>query len=408
MMSKGNIQKRKLDNTPGETGMTVVELLISILLSSVLTTGVFYLYTNQTETYGKQARGLSAQQKTWAAAQYLQRHIRMGGYGFGGCRGGKIVQWSGTGSSTVPSQMSGLRVYNSCNLLKTKPADCPAAPLTSAEKPDSLSITYSTMPPGVGLPAVRVTKEMPTSSANFFVDSPGGFQDGDILAIWEVGAQKDCTLFKLTADPQAVGGGKGYKLLHNPEGEYNPPGGHNVFPTNGYAIGSLVSNMTGGSMVTRHFAVDESAGQPTLVTWTTDNANPSADVGDLEVIATGVEDLQLAWACDANGDGLTNEGKNATERTSDEWAGNVVGDTVPVCNARSVSEVRISLSVRTSTADEKFRQRATSAKNYRPALEDRAAGTAEEDLERSGGIGTYVRRQITVRARAYNMAGAPE
>jgi len=381
--------------------MTLVELMISILLASILTSGLFFLYISQTAAYGVQAGALVVQQSLGATMEFLQREIRMAGYGFGGCRGASVVQWDG-GTGTEPSAWTGLVVHSSCNIFNTDMANCPVMPISNPDAPDSLSVTYSSTPLDANLPAVRIQGEVLASSSDIWVKSGAGLFAGDLMAIWQVGSTKPCILMEVTGTPQYDGGKQAYLMPHAPGGDFNP--GTNIFPSGGYDPGSLLIKLSQTETVNRHFAIDDSSLVPKLVTWTTFNDNPRSDIQDLEVIAEGVEDLQIAWACDRNLNGINDEGApppaNPDHRPTDEWQGNIAGEAAIDCGSQPISEVRISLSVRTTSPSERLKT------NHRPAMEDRPAGTIAQDLTRSGGLGTYPRRQLTATVRAYNMAGA--
>lgn len=382
-----------------DAGLTIIELMISLLLASVLTSGVFYMVSGQTKTYRSEVSKVGLQQNMSGAAEYLARQIRMAGYGFGRCPGGVVNQWDGAAGTTA-STYRAVQFYNSCNLRTTAPASCPTAPIGNPDAPDSFTVTYA-QTDSIASSGVRIVNAMPASSANIEVNAPGGFKQGDIVALWQPGTTTACTLMRLTHDPQAIGGGgvPSYHLQHHPDGLYNPPGGQNIFPAGGYGAGTLVINLTRGNAIPRHFAVDTTTNPSRLVTWTTANADPSSDTANLEPIADNVEDMQVAWACDVNNDGAYDEGATVADRTTDEWGGNVANDTLPTCGVRPIGLVRLTIIARGASPemDNKL--------GFRPAAEDRAAGSASEDLSATSNMGTYTRRTVSLTAAPYNLIG---
>jgi hypothetical protein len=379
---------------PRDEGLTLVELMVTLLLAALLTSGLFFMLSGQGETYAGQRRGLEVQTGVWGAMEYLQRQLRLAGHGFGGCPGGAVVQWD-RADGTKPSPYVGLRVHNGCDLLATPPAACPSA--ASPDAPDSFSVAYSerfSTPADHGVP---LAKAMPTTSAVTFVRIAEGFQKDDLVVLREPGTTKACVLLRLTADPQPTG--SSYSLQHQPDGLYNPPGGRNIFPAEGYSLAARVARLgRSASPGVRHFAVDRRQPTPRLVTWTSASPNPAADVAGLEVVAEGVEDLQIAWACDADDDGELTEGATPAGRRDDEWGGNVANDTPPACGEHPVAQVRLTLIGRSASPTPGSRL------GHRPAAEDRPAGTVADDLRRSGGVGTYVRRVLVAVVQPTNLA----
>jgi len=84
-----------------------------------------------------------------------------------------------------------------------------------------------------------------------------------------------------------------------------------------------------------------------------------------QVLAEGIEDLQVSFACDTGGianqnltqlNGILDEGTNDTFKRSDEWWNNVPDDTLPLINTAGFcnlpTAVRLTLVVRTLTPDD--------------------------------------------------------
>lgn len=69
-----------------QRGITLIELMVSLLLAAMLSAGIFYMMSGQTRTYNTQMKSLTTQENLWGAMEYLQRQVRMAGYGFGGCQ----------------------------------------------------------------------------------------------------------------------------------------------------------------------------------------------------------------------------------------------------------------------------------------------------------------------------------
>jgi prepilin-type N-terminal cleavage/methylation domain-containing protein len=100
-------------------------------------------------------------------------------------------------------------------------------------------------------------------------------------------------------------------------------------------------------------------------------------------LAEGVEDLQIAFGYDNDGDGLIQEDTPAS--TADEWYGNASGDVMPV-TLTNLKAVRITI-IAISTMNENVK----SGSYSRPAAEDHAAGTVDGFFRRT------IRSEVTVR-----------
>jgi len=397
-----------------EQGLTLVELMVTVLLAGILTAGLFYMTTGQTRTYRSQLNRLTAQERAWGAIEYLARQVRMAGYGFGGCPAPGVMKWNGSGDAVELADGGvAIEAFNDCDLFAwatANPTDWPpndvsTSPCTGGGI-DGIAIAYSRGTAVGAMPGVRISEDMPSSSANLKMQSCIGVHAGDIVVLWDPSQPlQPCTMIKVTHDP-ADPTKPDCKLQHGPEGEYNPPGGHNIFPPGGYKKGALAINY-GASGQPMKFAIDRTDPRhPKLVQWSNSN-NPTSSDYDLQVIADGIEDMQITWGCDADANGVTQEGPSLD---SDEMAhnGTLAGDTVPVCNAsgtiKPVNLVRITLVARTLSPEPGFNT------GYRPGAEDRPEGPKTgvgSDKDLSGGVGTYGRAVVSMTVKPRNINEAP-
>jgi type IV pilus assembly protein PilW len=405
-----------------EQGLTLVELMVTVLLAGILTAGLFYMTTGQTRTYRSQMSRLTAQERGWGAIEYLAREVRMAGYGFGGCPAPGILKWDGSGSGTeVADGGVAIASFNDCDLFAwatANPSDWPPNdPSTSTCTGggiDGLAIAYSRGLAVGAMPGVRINEDMPSSSANLKMESCKNIKSGDIVVLWDPSQPlQPCTMIKVTHDPSDPDK-PNCKLQHGPDGEYNPPGGHNIFPPGGYNRGALAINY-GASGDPVKYAIDRTDPRnPKLVQWSKSN-DPSDSDYDLQVIADGIEDMQISWGCDASSptpDGLVEEHPKtgSPNANGDEMAynGNLGSDTLPDCDAsgteQPISIVRITLVARTLSPEPSF------TTGYRPGAEDRPDGPKTgtgSDQDLSGGVGTYGRAVVTMTIKPRNMVQAP-
>ncbi len=389
-----------------EAGMTLVELMVAILLAAILTAGLFYMMSGQSRTYTAQVKTMGLQQNLWGAMEYIQRQVRMAGYGFGGCPlsadsrwPSPVVQaWDASKGSVAESSIVAVAVFNGCNLLAYKGSYPPPASCKAGPGDDSLAIAIASGDAIGGLAGVRLTKQMRDTDDSCTVAVAGSFATGDLAVLWEVGSTgKRCLLQKVTGVTATAPA----TIAFAPDGVYNVASPLDM-PSGGYANGSLLIRYraAGESPEPMKFAIDHSVDPPRLVQWV------KPDRSDLEVVADGIEDMQVAWACDTAGGalaGVLEEGATETAKRSDEWAYNVATDTLPACGSNAMAAVRITLIARAASPEAGEKGPAGGVRGgFRPAAEDRPAGTVADDLAASGGLGTYRRAKLTVQVRPRN------
>jgi hypothetical protein len=110
-----------------------------------------------------------------------------------------------------------------------------------------------------------------------------------------------------------------------------------------------------------------------------------------EVLADGIEDMQIAYACDlptgGAPDGEFTEGTDAGTRLADEWTFNQTGD-VPPPSCNRPDAVRITLIARSLAPDNLLAQLPGNAK---PATEDGVAGASDRYRHRVSTLVLYPR-----------------
>lgn len=385
-----------------EDGVTIVELMVAIVLVGLLAAGLLALMAGQQRGYSRQLEGTGIQQNLGGAIEHLERQVRLAGFGLAGpCPGSVLRAGTATGAPTLPA----ITLYNACNLLTQSPTaccssanlgSCSAAMSTAAA--DSLSVAYAgdvNNPALIG--GIRLTRALGDADQTVFVGASGGMATGGRFMLWEPGTPTPCVLRQLTANPVAVGAE--FQLAHGASAPINGAGG----TAQAFPAGTLLFPVAATSLP-RHFAIDPATRPPRLVTWSTAAANPSTDRANLEVLAEGVESLQVAYACDVGdsagvgaGDGQLAEGSTVAERRVDEWAFNVAGETyVPNCAVRPIRAVRLTLIGRGASGDPRDRA------GRRPATEDQPEGTAAADHAESHG-GSFQREVLSVQVRPRNI-----
>ena len=412
-MGKGFADRRR------ERGLTMVELMVALLLAVILSGGLFYMMSGQQKTYTGQLHAMTSNENLWGAMEYLQSQIWKAGYGWSGCPPDAINKvyvpvvhkWNKASGCTanpctVPdSQLTALTVYNSEIRYINQV-------IASSQGPDSFSVAYA-VDGGDILTAVRTKLKAPEATAVITVSSDGSttanptqtIKAKDRLVLWQHGSSRQCLAIVASGAPISIGvpTAARYQIPFAPMGYgYNQAAHTYMFNTAGYSVQTLVlplGQVTDRTV--RFFSLDsnpENDGShiPKLMTWTEDASGKRSDV---QIIAEGIEDMQIAWGCDADALGTLNEGTTAANRQKDEWAFNAANDTVPNCTGvqnNVIEAVRITLIARTPTNIQ-------SKKGFRPGAEDRPAGTVAKDLQLNAGVGTYGRAMLTYTIKPRNI-----
>jgi len=68
-----------------EKGMTLVELMITMIIASIVAASTFMFFAGQQRVYETQTKMLNVQQNVWAAMEVLSRFVRSEGAGMFGC-----------------------------------------------------------------------------------------------------------------------------------------------------------------------------------------------------------------------------------------------------------------------------------------------------------------------------------
>ena len=172
-------------------GFTLVELLVAMAVSGIVAAAIFTVFKSQQDSYIVQEDVAAMQQNLRAGMSMLSHDVRMAGHG--------PISWGG---------IKGIYIYNNNN------------------NPDQIDIIY--VDPSVH---TTITQPMLSPTAVLDVDSTNDFFDNDLAIITD---GNNASLLKITPV-------QGSKLKHKPiAGNINPPGGHNIFPSGGYASGSDV------------------------------------------------------------------------------------------------------------------------------------------------------------------------
>lgn len=386
----------------GQRGMTLVEIMITLVISSIIAASTFMFFAGQQRIYETQTKLLNIQQNLWAAMEIMARYTRASGSGMYEC--------------VRPASYANATLQNGSRLLSTNPSDGPlAADLSDANRPrtgvranQASSNGMQFIPPlwivnnsttDTALNVVRNSDILTVAFGNrtsgtdvdatlglSFVDSSPstpialvGTSTGSMFRQWEFVlllvtpdwgygsdpiVDRGCSLFQITSDPigttalpHAASARNAGDIVWNPAGDVA-----GMLPGGGYTANSSGVRNFGTLTWVTFFIQQIGTGAPNLMM---QQRHLSGASGTPQILAEGIEDLQVSFACDTGSLGLydltavngtLDEGTSDAGRQQDEWWNNVPGDVLPpaltpgFCNLPTA--VRLTLVARTLTPDD--------------------------------------------------------
>ena len=366
-------------------------MLVTITIASFITAATFAFFAGQQRIYDTQSKVLGVQQNLWSAMDTVSRYVRLAGKGMLGCvrpdsdAAGPDPGDPVCGGATAPQ--TGLRAWRSdTGFMRIAPLWIKNG---AAGAPDTLTIAYGLNSSGNFTDATLandVQANRTTVPINVLANETLGFRAGEFMMLIErsqANGDRGCTLFQVTGTTPGTN-----TVLKDSTGSiWNPVADVAAMVPFAYIGGASptggVRNF--GELVWIQFAIDSSGSAPPRLTM-----NRLDGTRGPEVLADGVEDMQIAYACDVkNGapDGNLDEGTDSATRRTDEWTYNEGGDVEPVgCNRPDA--IRITLVARSLAPDTTL---AAALGNAKPAAEDGAAGAVDQYRHRVATIAIYPR-----------------
>jgi prepilin-type N-terminal cleavage/methylation domain-containing protein len=374
-----------------DRGMTIVELLITLIVASLVAGATFTFFAGQQKIYDVQTDILNLQQNLWASMETLARYTRASGAGMHSCV--REVDGADPGDPVPGGAVSpdtGLRVWRDGVFSRIPPLWIQNG---AAGAPDTITIAYGEGASGSFRNASLLTTIPAGQSTNPINLLPGQARSflPDEFALLVQGNRADndvgCTLFQITnvdfgADRlDHIAADSIWNTAANTAQMVPWDFIGNADPT--LATGGVRSF---GTLRYVQFAVDTVANPPTLT------MNILTEAQGPQVLAEGIEDMQIAYACDLQPavpgpDGVLSEGTDAATRAADEWTYNVAGD-VPPNACKRPAAVRITLMARALNADGTLSDLPGNAK---VAAEDGNAGAADLFRHRVAAVTVYPR-----------------
>ena len=424
-----------------EQGMTLVELMVTMIIASIVAASTYMFFAGQQRVYETQTKMLNVQQNAWAAMEVVSRFVRAAGSGMYGC-----VRQVGGLSNAPPYNRStgidpdvsdappivpgahttdqcpsaGLRAYYQNALQRIPPVwivdqvvDNGASTRGIVPGTDVITVAFGNRSSGTAFDSpLAAPVAATTDTITAWAGNGPMFQTNEfILLVGEgtpgmggVASDIGCTLFQIT-------GVAGDNLLHASSSTWNPGAGvAGMIPaTSTYGVFAPGSPPTNPNTGIRNFGefwwvrfavrtTDQNGNYlsaagianaihaiPVLTMERLDGASPTGP----QMLAEGIEDLQVAYACDtlplaggpgtAAGDGVLPNGPNTA---TDEWMLNDSNDVIATSNAlkcNQPSAIRLTLVARSLTED--IGIDATLTDNGRPAVENHAGHTQDSNFD---------------------------
>jgi hypothetical protein len=384
-----NVRHRR--RLPPDSGLTLVELLITITLASFITAATFAFFAGQQRIYDTQSKLLGVQQNLWSAMDTISRYVRQSGKGMLGCvrpdsdAAGPDLGDPPPAGSTMPQ--TGLRAW------RTDLGFVRIAPLWiqdgAAGAPDTLTIAYGDGASGNftdATLATDITVGRNTMPITVLPTETLAFRVNEFMMLIEksqANGDRGCTLFQVTGTNPGTNG-----LLKDSTGSvWNPAADVAAMVPFSYIGGASPTGgvRSFGQLTWVQFAIDRSGSAPPRLTM-----NRLDGTRGPEVLADGIEDMQIAFACDLAGgspDGNIVEGTDSASRLTDEWTYNEAGDVAPAGCVRP-DALRITLIARSLSPDTTLSQVPGNAK---PAAEDGVAGATDVFRHRIATLSVYPR-----------------
>ncbi len=318
-------------------GFTLIELMVSMALFGLIAAGAMTLVMSGARSQAHSARVDVAQSALRAGIDFITRDVMMTSAGAGG---GTLTDGSGT-HYTVRFDVAANNSSTGPDTLELWLVDgSPAAQLAAAASggATSLSITYE------------------QNATTTFAASTNPYQSYVQLCDTNFANAVVTKLTSASGTTLGIGALPGAGFAAN---AWVLPSKHVV-----YSIGQPFGNLAG-------------------VTANNNMLMMSVNGAPAQPLAEGVEDLQVAYGFDTNGDGVLTDNGN----TSDEWLYNAAGDSAASFNIAQLRAIRVTLIATGTTVDNGALQYGA-----RPAAEDRAAASGTD-----GFIRRVLRTEIAVR-----------
>jgi prepilin-type N-terminal cleavage/methylation domain-containing protein len=390
------MRSRPLPHPSRDAGLTMVELMVTIVVASLVAASTFVFFAGQQRIYETQTKLVNVQQNVTAAMELLTRFVRSAGSGMFGCVRADSdlpgvgdpgpVNAVGPATPLTAAPAVGARAY--LNLIGE--VRVPPVWITDGASgaPDTITVAFGDgsfgnwfdAAVGVDMAAGAPTANLDYPATPATLDSV--FRVNEFIMVFDTTQSplraaplyndRGCSIFQITAIDTALN-----RLTRAATSKWNPA-------SNALAPNLVPFTYTGGASASagiRHlgtlnwvrFAIRPAAGTtPPALTMLQLHVDPNATPS---VLSEGIEDMQISYACDRNPD----DGELPyTPTLTDEWGLNhpfgAAGTETQPTNCGVPDAIRITLIAR-SLGEDPLLSGLTS--NAKPGVENGAPGGAD-------------------------------
>ncbi len=377
--------------------MTLVEIMITMVISSIIGASTFLFFAGQQRIYETQTKLLNIQQNVWAAMEILNRYTRAAGSGMfecvrpasyanpGSASAGRFLStWPSPGpltSSLAVRPLAGIRAYHASTGMQWIPplwiVDNSTVDSGVADKTDIITVAFGSQTSGTDtdvMLSADFTSTLPSAPIPLLgATSSNMFRAGEFVLLLTTPAfayganpnfDRGCTMFQVTdhAPNTAV---LQHQSVSNDGMVWNPSNHQPAMLPSaaGYAGGSAgVRNFGTLTWIRFFIGRDASTSTPNLML---QQLHRGGTAGQPQVLAEGIEDLQVSFACDtgnltahdlAHVNGILDEGYDTASKITDEWWNNVTSDSLPAMGSDGYCNlpiaIRLTLVARSLTPDD--------------------------------------------------------
>jgi len=307
-----------IDRKDRQHGFTLVELMVAMVLGLLLMGGVIQMYTANRQTY-RVSEGVSRiQENARYAIAMIQREARMAGYF--GCNSETPIKDTLNPNTLFTADFdTPLEGFEATSVSAWSPA-ITTAQLTLGTGPTNQALGGSDVLAirRVGDTPMAVRTEMPNVSADLKITAnltPPPVADEDIVIV------SDCTksaLFQITNYTQANG-----NIAHNTGGSTSPGNAtKQLSDTTPFSTDAEILKM----QTTTYFIGNDANGDSAL--------HRKINQQNSEVLVSGVENMQVKYGVDTDGDNVANQYLGANSINAVNTATPVVPDWTNVVSVR--------------------------------------------------------------------------
>ena len=252
-----------------QRGLSIVELMIALLLSSILTVGLFQVFSSNSFSFRLNEASARAQESGRIASEVLGREIR--GAGYFGCNVESVVN---NLDQTDDEYDPDMHLYD---INAAVSSDASTRPVSAIANSHHLRFT------GMDNSGIEIRTMGPATSASFEITERGGLDSGNIIAI------SDCVgtdIFQISNIQQGGGGNPKVTVVAN-SGEDDPG---NDFTDNG-CTNCLSNDYDPGAQILRPYnrtyyvGLSNTTGEPALMLQRTN--------GSIVEMVEGVVDMRV-------------------------------------------------------------------------------------------------------------------